>query len=458
MAEGYSLDAQEHHLRSLCDSLGWPVGDVYMEEGASGSSLDRPQIQALLRDIRSRRYPDPCIVVWRLDRLTRSVADLYTLLTEFEALGAMFRSATEPYDTTSAIGRLFVTLVAALAQWERENILERSALGQIHQVTQTQDWYGGSAPYGYKLLKDSLEIDPSHARVVSRIFADFMAGSTINAIAQSLNAEGVVSPKGTRWYRNTVRYILRNGVYAGLRTWRKRTKTKTSSRPTARSEWVVATGEHPAIVPRELWEQVMVVLDSNVQVQGKRGWGKHPLTGLLRCGSCGRRMTGRELPKHDKVYRYYVCPNHQQERTCDMLSVRADRLEQFVLDLIHHRFSEDALLRGATANSSEEPSAVTDLRLRVESARQRTKRWQDAYEVGAIDASELATRLRTLRAEERDALDALRQMSRASSHVETLSAAESWDSMASGERRAFMHELIEEVTVYRDQTVDIAWR
>jgi DNA invertase Pin-like site-specific DNA recombinase len=123
--EGYSLDAQERQLRAFCESQGWTVGARYIVEGASGGRLGRPQLQAMLQDLEAHRFPEPCVVVWRLDRLTRSVADLYTLLATFERLGAAFRSSTEPYDTASAIGRLFVTLVAALAQWKRDNLMER---------------------------------------------------------------------------------------------------------------------------------------------------------------------------------------------------------------------------------------------------------------------------------------------------------------------------------------------
>ncbi|GMA60849.1 hypothetical protein GCM10025859_12890 [Alicyclobacillus fastidiosus] len=139
--DGFSLDAQLSRLHSYCHSQGWSVAAVYTDEGRSGKDMQRPALTQLLDDVKHRKFD--VVLVYKLDRLTRSVRDLDELLSIFNAYGVGFKSATEVYDTTSATGRLFLHLVASLAQWERETIAERTRVGQ-EQMTYEGKWSGGA--------------------------------------------------------------------------------------------------------------------------------------------------------------------------------------------------------------------------------------------------------------------------------------------------------------------------
>lgn len=463
-AEGYSLAAQLRQLEAFCDSQGWQVAGRYIEEGQSAASLERPQLRALLADLATEPCPDPCILVWRLDRLTRSVADLYKLLSVFERHGCTFKSITEPFETRSAVGKLFITLIAAMAQWERENLIERVHLGQMHQVTMTGDWCGGAPPYGYLLRQRRLVVDEGRAVVVRQIYDRFLREGNLSALARAFDARGIPAPGARGWSATRLRYILTNPTYAGIRTWRRHARPTVGPggyRRLARGEWLLVDGEGPpAIIPLAVWERAYEALDRRARVSRSRGWGEHPLTGILVCGACKSPMSGRRAVRGAAAYRYYRCPGRYQRGRCARGQVRADALERLVVDAIRGPFGGHGLLEQALA-ASDDGEAGDDrhrLALALESVRRRLRRWEDAYENGSIDVRALGLRLRELRAEEREVLGRMAEWRRPALPSSSDGLAAGWTAMTATERRAFVGALIERVVVHPDGAVDIEWR
>ncbi|HYG35431.1 MAG TPA: recombinase family protein, partial [Clostridia bacterium] len=141
---GYSLDAQRQRLEDETQRRGWHCTGWYIEEGRSAKDTDRPELQRMLDDLE----PGEIVMVLKLDRLTRSVRDLDELLQRFDQKQVLFQSATENFETITASGRLFIRLVAEIAQWEREVIAERTAMGKRQKV-ENGEWQGGPVPFGY---------------------------------------------------------------------------------------------------------------------------------------------------------------------------------------------------------------------------------------------------------------------------------------------------------------------
>ncbi len=165
--EGYSIQAQKNKLEAYCVSQGWDIVGLYVDDGYSAKDLERPEMKRMLAHIEQGLID--CVLVYRLDRLTRSVLDLYKLLEIFERHNCKFKSATEVYDTTTAMGRMFITIVAAMAQWERENLAERVRMGMQEKARQGK-WVINVAPYGYDIDRstDTLVINQQEAVIVRK--------------------------------------------------------------------------------------------------------------------------------------------------------------------------------------------------------------------------------------------------------------------------------------------------
>ncbi|MEN3132961.1 recombinase family protein [Bacillus cereus] len=264
--EGFSIPAQLESLRAFCKSQHWKIVEEYKEEGKSAKSTDRPQIQKMLKDMRNKKFE--LVLVHKLDRFTRSVSDLYNLLEYMEKYEVNFRSATEVYDTTTAMGRLFITLVAALAQWERENLAERVKFG-IEQMIDEGKRPGGHSPYGYKFDKFfNCTVIENEAKWVVKVFNWYIQGLGYRKIAKRLNDHNVPPRIAKKWTTASIYKLLHNDIYIGVYKW----GTKT------------IVDNHPAIIDRTIYLQVKKKMEQKQTDRSRHG--KFPFTGILTCGPC----------------------------------------------------------------------------------------------------------------------------------------------------------------------------
>src|SRR5690606_28162321 len=196
--EGYSLAAQKERLKAFAYSQGWEIVQYYVDEGVSAKDLNRPELQRMLKDMKAKLFD--IVLVYKLDRLTRSVIDLDKLLTEFNKYDVKFKSSTEIYDTTTATGRLFIRLVASMAQWERENLSERVSFG-MEQKAKEGKWVINVPPFGYdRTTEGYLEIIEHEAVIVKRIYKMYLSGKYgIAKIAKFLNENNLLTKSGSYW-------------------------------------------------------------------------------------------------------------------------------------------------------------------------------------------------------------------------------------------------------------------
>jgi site-specific DNA recombinase len=331
----FSLDAQPERLAAyVAAQPGWVLARSYSDR-MSGKRLDRPGLQQALHDARAGRYD--LLLVFKVDRLARSTGGLAKVLEELDAGGVAFRSASEPFDTSTAAGRMMMQMLGVFAEFEREMIVERTRMGLARKAARGE-WTGGTPPFGYRYDAESQVLIPvpMQAALVQRIFmlyVDRRLGSA--AISGLLNETGQLTSRGRRWTPNRILGVLRNPTYIGQLPFN-------GDRHQA---------SHEPFIDRELFERAQLLLaerSDSASAQAANA-SDYLLTGFLRCQRCGHRFVGTAAHGNGGVYRYYTCFSRQRHGTA-----RCDQ-ERLPLDNSRRRSSTRPWRHLMTVPSSKRP-------------------------------------------------------------------------------------------------------
>ena len=296
-----SLDAQHDACAAYIlsqASEGWQqVSTRYDDGGLSGGTLERPALQRLLADVAQGQID--IIVVYKVDRLTRSLLDFAKLVEALEKGGTSFVSVTQSFNTTTSMGRLTLNMLLSFAQFEREVTAERIR-DKIAASKAKGMWMGGTPPLGYRAKGRTLEIVEEHAALVRDIFARYLRLGNVRLLAEELHREGIGAPArltaagkeygAGQLSRGQLYFLLRNPVYRG------RIRHKEKDYP----------GTHPAIIDRDLWDQVQARLADNIQGERKGRAVKVSLLAGLVTDEKDRALVLSHACKGRQRYRYYV--------------------------------------------------------------------------------------------------------------------------------------------------------
>ena len=392
-----SLASQHERLEAFCKvQEDWRV-IAHHEDRASGTKLDRPGLQAALDLARQGRIDQ--LLVYRIDRLSRKVRQLSSIAEELAKLDVTLRSATEPFDTGSAAGRMMLQMLGVFAEFEHATIVDRVTSG-IERRAREGRWPNGRIPFGYARDENKQLIpDERTAPVIRRIFKWYVAGKLgAAAIARRLDSEQAPAP-ARGWQPNIVLWMLSNKAYVGRVHWREQS----------------FPGLHEPLIDQETFDRAQALLKERGENLAMRAASRADflLTGLMRCGRCRRAYVGMSARGNGGTYHYYACSGRQKlgPKGCDGERIPREKLEAAVLSQLTGIYRDGGLIRDAieqvAASSDADRSGLIEQRAslakEVARAERAIERYQEAFEVGDLNPSDFNERLTTLSAR----LDAL---------------------------------------------------
>ncbi|MEG0835824.1 MAG: recombinase family protein [Christensenella sp.] len=388
--ENYSIDEQVQRITSYCRAKGWVLLKIYTDGGFSGGNINRPALQQMLSAIRDGKAST--VVVYKLDRLSRSQKDTLTLIEdEFLSNNVDFVSINENFDTSSPFGRAMIGILSVFAQLEKDQITERFTMGRIGRSKAGYFHGGGNIPLGYNYEDGNLVINEYTAIQIKQIYNLFLGGKSINAIWHIMEKQ-----YNGKWSASKIRIILTNSLYIG--------KVKFAG-----TEY---DGKHQPIISSEIYNSANKLLFSSERECKKTTSQKTPfrasflLSSLIVCSRCGARYSGN--------HGFYKCYSRSKsskkfikDPSCMNSNWVIDELDAAVVSEIRQLLGNTALFELAVASTENSEITIDKkaVQKEIKYTENQIERLIDLYQVGAIPMNILTTRVNEL-SDKKTALEA----------------------------------------------------
>jgi len=418
--EGYSLEVKREYLESFAKREGWDIFKIYQDDGYSGYTTDRPALKELLEDARQRKFN--LVLVYKLDRFSRNLKDLLNLVEELSTYDIGFKSATEPFDTTTSTGKLMFQQLGSFAEFERNRIAERVFPGMVRGVLKG-NWQGARySLYGYKYNKEKklLEVGEQEAKVVKLIYTLFLSGKSIRSITEYLTRKGYRNRNGNIFTTKLIGDILKNRIYTGKLVWNRHhyDKTKRTRKgyryiKNPSDKVIIAQGKHKAIISEEDFELVQKKL-SLIKVERRKKVGDYPLSGILYCAKCNHKYLGFSAISNHRTRakkRWYRCSGPLRSFIrCKNKSVKADAIESQIAGILETLLKNDKLQTSRWMNMTNLDTSTIEIpKTEIERVKKELKdnlekqsKLTDAYLENLISKDVFEQKIETLRSEEEE--------------------------------------------------------
>ena len=452
--EGYSIGAQEERLRAYAKARGYTIVKVYTDPGYSGANTDRPALQEMIKQI-ELGIAD-LVLVYKLDRLSRSQKDTLFLIEEvFLKHQVDFVSMNESFDTSTPFGRAMIGILSVFAQLEREQIRERTIMGKEARAKEGR-WHGGGGEKhhatGYDYVEGELHIIEYEAECVKMIFDEYNKGLGVNKVLRLVDSKfpGVITTE------TTVRKILSNPLYTGK----------------IRYKGNVYDGLHEPIITQAQFDQTQEFLQKRTSssLPFRRSY---LASGLIYCGHCGTRMTGKSggKLKNGSPMRYYVCNsrtgksrNTTQNHDCIKVAERKEKIEQHIIDEIkklNMQFVEEF-----RTGSDTIPDRANIIDKEIQDIDKQISKLVDLYSLDNIPLDIMSKKMKKLK-EDRDKLKRHLAEIKSESKLNTKNLDEikktvsqlatfNWDNEETDKKRLIVAKLINKIIVSNDN-ITIEW-
>ena len=463
-----SIPAQKSRIMAYCQSQGWELHDLYVDDGYSAKDLNRPEMKRMIKEVTSKKFN--AVLVVRLDRISRSQKDvLYLIEDVFEPANIGFKSVTQTFDTTTAFGKAAIGMIAVFAQLERDQLIERVTEAK-KEAAQQGRFMGGSPAFGYdhNPATKNVTINEMEAKVVRRIYEEYLRGETgYQAIADKLNEQKIPAKKSNGWSRSTLQKILTNPFYAGY----------------IPHKGELHQGQHPPIITVEHYNQVQDLLKTRNKYLPQIHSGL--VSGLIYCGECGARMRTKNVwqnyPNTDpkKVTRYYICysqdgstPYMVKDAACRCGYKNSDEMDALVVKQLMKYSTNPKAIKEVVkelldkTNLPDNPRILAQSKKELDIIKKKLTRWYEAFENGALDLDELNTdRVKELReqrqyleqqilicgdaeAAKADKLCSIEEFSHTLKNFKKV-----WNEATPDEQKALIPNLIRKVFIYQDSHI-----
>lgn len=381
--DNFSIAGQKKLLEEVCQKNDWEIYEVYTDNGLTGKNMNRPALLKMNEDAKNGKFD--IILIYRLNRLARNTKHMIDMIDFYNKYNVEVYSDTERFDTSTASGRLMLQILASMAEYDRNQILENMFAGLVSRAN--SGYYNGGQVLGYQQVpgnKRMLAIVEKEALIVKRIFEEYASGKGYRAIANALNKDGYRTKKNNPFDISAVKYILTNIVYIGKIRYLRYTSWNEKRRRGFNPNPIIADGKHTPIIDQDLWDKVQIRMEKaskNPMINGK---GENLLTRIVRCCECGAahaasNTTNTLKSGEKKRIRYYSCSQFRNKgaSVCSANSIRADVAEAYVFNRIQEVIFNDKVLQQVLENvNSSLEAKPTEMKQRLVNKKQQLEETQ----------------------------------------------------------------------------------
>ena len=468
-----SVAAQLRALREYAHKNDYMVVREYVDEAESGRVADRPEFRKMIDEAAKSEAPFREILVWKFSRFTRKREHAVAFKSMLRRKGVRVVSITEQADDT-ATGRLLEGIIESVDEFYSENLAEEVRRG-MREAASRGFWVASRTPYGYNRVmvqdgakkRPTLEIDPDTAPVVKRIFDMAESATGMTEITRTLNGEGIASATGKLWSKNGVHFILRNEVYTGTLLWGTTGKVK--------SDPVRIEKAFPAVVSKAQFNRVKRLMRSRAPKRNhpRRVGSSYLLSGLVRCKSCNRALSGQDAKSGQ--FAYYVCQSIMKrgKDACATPRLNARRFEEMVVERIRENVLTESNITELVKIVDEEMDGVAaeqrqkleTIEAELDEVKRKLGRVWHLVENTDLDMADASERIREHRERQQrledsaaEARTILSQRREVLDDVETIATyaqdmSEFLKESELTERRAFIESFVKEIVVMPDNAL-----
>lgn len=373
--EGYSIGEQEERLKAFCKAKGWTVANTFIDGGYSGGNTKRPALSELIRAV--EKHQADAVLVYKLDRLSRSQKDTLTLIDLFLQNNCDFISMTENFDTSSPFGRAMIGILSVFAQLEREQIKERMSMGKEGRAKEGKYHGGGNRPIGYDYIDGHLIVNEFEALMIRELHRLFQEGKPIRVICDIMESKGY-----RQWTARTVKRCLANPLYIG--------KIKHND--------VLYDGEHDAIIDEVTFNRTQELL--NALPKSTKPVVYSLLGGLIYCARCGAKFTVKTTTdtRYHKTYRYYSCNSRAKtnkkmiiDPNCLNKAYPIKELEDIIIGEIKKLKIEKNF--HSVVQKTDNVAQIDTLNRQISKLESQKSRLMDLYSLGTFTVEELQQKI-----------------------------------------------------------------